>query len=97
MCRAVPFRSSPVFMEEAMTQRAGHIFISHSHEDKELVKNLQNSLELQGLETWVDYQLRAGDRGSWNATPCGRPVCSRSGPKSCPNGAIPGVGHQLWI
>ena len=46
-----------------MVQTVGHIFVSYSHEDKELVKNLEEGLERQGLAVWVDArQLRGGDQ-----------------------------------
>jgi hypothetical protein len=37
-----------------------HIFISHSSKDDEFVKALRKSLEIQGLETWVDSRELAG-------------------------------------
>ena len=38
-----------------------HIFISHSDRDHTFIDNLRKSLELQGLEVWVDNkQVRAG-------------------------------------
>ncbi len=39
-----------------------HIFLSHSDKDHIFIDHLRQSLELQGLEVWVDNtNMRAGD------------------------------------
>jgi tetratricopeptide (TPR) repeat protein len=46
-----------------MVQTVGHVFVSYCHEDRELVKNLGEGLERQGVGVWVDTrELRGGDR-----------------------------------
>jgi hypothetical protein len=50
----------PAAMEDNMMKKK--IFISHASQDNKFVDNLRESLEIQGLETWVDFsRLIGGD------------------------------------
>jgi hypothetical protein len=39
----------------------GHIFISYSHKDKAYVHKLQEALQKEGFEVWVDDRIDYGD------------------------------------
>jgi len=50
----------PAAMEDNMMKKK--IFISHASQDNKFVDNLRESLEIQGLDTWVDFsRLIGGD------------------------------------
>ena len=38
----------------------GHIFISYSHKDKEYVHKLQETLQQEGFEVWIDDRIDYG-------------------------------------
>jgi len=40
----------------------GHIFISYSHKDKDYVHKLQEALQNEGFEVWVDDRIDYGTR-----------------------------------
>ncbi|HXU82665.1 MAG TPA: toll/interleukin-1 receptor domain-containing protein [Polyangia bacterium] len=45
-----------------MTIDAGHLFLSHNHQDKEFVRQLAVDLRDRGVKVWLDeWQLRIGD------------------------------------
>jgi hypothetical protein len=45
------------------TPTRGRVFISHSHKDNELVRDLARRLRLAGLEPWVDlHDIPAGSK-----------------------------------
>ena len=39
----------------------GHIFISYSHKDKDYVHRLQDALQAEGFEVWIDDRIDYGD------------------------------------
>jgi len=43
------------------TRATGRVFISHSHQDDELVRDLARRLREAGLEPFVDFVVRAGE------------------------------------
>ena len=39
----------------------GYIFISYSHKDKEYIHRLQDALQTEGFEVWIDDRIDYGD------------------------------------
>ena len=39
----------------------GHIFISYSHKDKDYIHRLQDALQAEGFEVWIDDRIDFGD------------------------------------